>query len=131
MRKKTFNHIVDRLFWYIIYLLPIITFIICLFSTKTVTGDSEFNYVQVLDVDSAISQTFDYLIPIGWENVVSQALATFGEYFNIGTMFSAGSFLNGFFTYYVFVVTFHIVVDVVLFVPKLAHKWIGGLIDED
>lgn len=131
MRKRTFNHIVEKLFWSILYMLPLIIFIICLFLNVNTTGDSEFNHFTNIDVDRVFSQVWETCFPISSDNVVSQAFDSFSIYFNMQNLLGQDSFLNNFFTYYVYVVIFHIVIDVVLFVPKLAHKWIRGLIDED
>lgn len=131
MRKRTFNHILNKLFWHILYILPLIVFIICLTFNVNTSGDSEFNFVKSIDVESAIAQVWEVCLPVSSNNVVSQAFDSISVHFNMQYLFGQDSFLNCFFTYYVYVVIFHILVDVLLFIPKLAHKWIGGFIDEE
>lgn len=131
MRKRTINHILDKIFWYTLYLLPIIVFIICLLSSKSVTGSSEFEYVQALDLEVAMAQTWEVLVPIVEDSAVSTTIESMASYFNLESWLGVDSFFNNFFTYYIYIIIFHLVVDILLFIPKLSHKWIGGFINEE
>lgn len=131
MRKRTFNHIIEKVFWSILYMLPLIIFIICLFLNVNTTGDSEFNHYVTVDVERVFSQVWETCLPISSDNIVSQAFDSVSAHFNMQYLLGQDSFLNNFFTYYVYVVIFHLLVDVLLFIPKFAHKWIGGFINEE
>lgn len=131
MRKRTFNHIIDKVFWSILYMLPLIVFVICLFLNVNTTGESEFNLYTNIDSERVFSQVWESFFIIEPDNIVSQALNDISAYFRMDYLLGSHSFLNNFFTYYIYVVIFHILVDVLLFIPKLAHKWIGGFINEE
>lgn len=109
MRKKTFNHSVDTIFWYLLYLMPLIFMAINFIHNQVVSFDTFFNVLG---------------ITIDTNNIV---------YTSLINLFGIGGILplftdNGIFiylTYFIFVFIMHLAVDFILFVPRLAHKFLN------
>ena len=61
------------------------------------------------------------------DNEISSALySIFGENNGFMPVFSEGSFgcIVGFFSWFISVYLCHLMVDFILFIPRLAHKWL-------
>lgn len=112
MRKRTVTHFFDTLMWYLLYLLPIIVFLVALTS---MTLPDLCAYVSGSPI-SAISETF----------VFKELASLFGSD-GILPMFtgSANVFMLYYATYFVYVMLLHLFVDFLVFIPRLAHKWLS------
>ena len=138
MRKKTIKFGLDNIFWYIIYLLPIIiTVCVCL-------GAFQGDWYQAwydLDADltgqpfrgvlGQVLEDFQFIFDADVDSVnpifaVLCRVFTFrGEQGNILPVFGDISPLLGYIAYFISVYLIHLMVDFVLFIPRLAHKWLN------
>lgn len=115
MRKKTVNHVADTIFWYIIYFLPIIAYLLYLMAEPGTAG-------YIIPLSDFLSESgFIHVV----DNVVYSTLfALFGEGGILPLFSGTGIFI--FFTYYIYVYLLHLVVDFILFIPLLCHKWMNS-----
>ena len=120
MRKRNVNHFFDELFWYIVYLFPVIAFLFCIpnFGTET----------------NALI-TFEYFfesIGLGFvtDNLIISVLRDIFGINGIMPIFSTDAV---FIMVSWFITTFlvHLCVDFILFIPRLTHKWLGKCVSDD
>lgn len=112
MRKKTILYFVDTVFWWTVYALPVILLVIGNnnFSSDTVAGD--------------ILRNFFYLVA---DNpIVTALVGLFGDE-GVLPFFSSSSYIFIILTWFVAANLCHIAVDVILFIPRMAHKFIDIL----
>lgn len=111
MRKKTIKNLFDYVFWYGLYLLPLLLMLVYWFKT----GSASF--INVMS-DAGLS-----------------VLTTNPIYDALNQIFGSGGVLPlftspdviAFCTYFVSVFLVHLAVDFLLFIPRLAHKWMDCL----
>lgn len=138
MRKRTVNCIVKNIFWYTIYLLPII---VALIITLSVTSESFFYWFketyQFQTIDS-LSNLFVFnfdgvlraIIDIDYNPIYSALVSAFATDGGVVPLFSNEStggvaFLR-YFAYFISVYLLHILIDFLLFIPRLCHKWMNS-----
>ena len=111
MRKRSISHFFDTLMWYLLYLLPIIVFLVALTS---MTLPDLCAFVSRSPI-SAIRDTFVF-------SALDKLFGTDG----LLPMFtgSANVFILYYSTYFVYVMLLHLFVDFLVFIPRLAHKWL-------
>lgn len=122
MRKRTVSHVADTIFWYGLYFLPILTYLVYVFAVgqnPSVIVPDDGSGAYVFNFDSFISS----FVPITIDNVVFNALYNIFGDVGIVPLFD-GNPIFIFFTYYVSVYLLHLAVDFILFIPKIAHKWL-------
>lgn len=113
MRKRTVNHLADTIFWYFLYFLPVIAYLLFTFvepgtATAIVDIPTFFNQMGVGFVtDNLIFTSIDGL---------------FGQ--NGILPFWTTQTPTLIFTWFITVYIAHLVVDFLLFIPRLAHKWL-------
>lgn len=114
MRKRTITHFFDTLMWYLLYLLPIIVF---LFALVAMPLPDLCAYVANSPI-SAIKDTFVFQ---GFDSVfgANGLLPMFTGSVNVFLLYYA--------TYFVYVMLLHLFVDFLVFIPRLAHKWMSAL----
>lgn len=108
MRKKTISHIIDCTFWALVALLPLIAYIVILWHSGA-TG---------VDLITTMSRCgFDVVT----DNVIYTGLV---DLFGVsGVMpFFINNNLIAYLSYFIFVEIVHLAVDVLLFIPRFAHK---------
>ena len=112
MRKRTVSHIADTIFWYILYFLPVLAYLLYLIAepsggTTLVAFDNFFSSI-------GLSMVTDNIIV----NSLSDIFGTSG----IMPLFSSDiPFII--FAWFIGVYLIHLCVDFLLFIPRLAHKW--------
>lgn len=117
MRKRTISHVVDCAFWFIVSMLPIVFYVIQPLAYE-LTSVSE-----VLPTFSETMATFG----INDTNYIYVAIMDiFGES-GLMPFFSSGSSVVLFLSYFILIQLLHVFVDFVLFIPRLAHKWLAKL----
>ena len=108
MRKRTQNHLFDNIMWYLIYLLPLICLVLAFASGVT---------------DLTISGLMSQLgLQVLTDNVIYTNLVGI---FGTGGVFPLFDNLEilSYLTYFISVFIIHLFVDFLLFIPRLAHKW--------
>lgn len=112
MRKKTILYFVDTVFWWTVYALPVVILLIC----------SNNSFGEALS--GSLLRNF---FCITQNNPIFTALV--GLFGNGGILpfFSSGSYIFVILTWFVAANLCHIAVDVLLFIPRMAHKFIDIL----
>lgn len=121
MRKKTVNHLADTIFWYILYFLPVICYLIYMLNEP---GQGNISVVNM--------ETFFTSIGLGFvaDNVI---VSTLTSIFGVGGVFPIFSTNTPFiiFTWFIGVYITHLAVDFILFIPRLAHKFMNKFTQGD
>ena len=110
MRKRTIKRLADTIFWYALYFLPILILIL----------------MSIHNPISSVSSVIDTLgLNILTDNII---FTTLSDIFGVNGIlpFFQNNDLLIFFTYYISVFTIHLLVDIILFIPKVAHKWLNS-----
>ena len=115
MRKRTINHFAETIFWNILYFVPILAFLILTYTQGALTLGSVFSSIGLNIAENSIAFT-----------TLSQIFGVDG----ILPLFASTDVLV-FLTYYVNVFIAHIFVDFILFIPKLAKKWLNKFTQGD
>ena len=107
--KKNYGKMLDHYFWFIVMLLPVILFVVTRYNNPTASQDF-FAFVNTFS-------PFTFV-----QDFIDQATQT-----GTGQTFALSSYLA-----YVFGVELcHIFYDVLVFIPRLAHKWISKAVQND
>ena len=109
MRKRNIKCLFDTFFWYLVYMLPVIVMLFCTFRTGQPIAMS--TVLSDLHLDFAVNST-----------VVDFLMDLFGTG-GVVPLFANPDMLL-FLSYFVTMIMLHCVVDVVAFIPRLAHSWI-------
>lgn len=125
--KKTtsrFAFKLDKFFWFVISFFPLFSWLIYLFSSSSCTT-SPLTFYAWLD------QYFGFMGQIQKSVIYS----TFYQIFSITSVTSLfpalSTSLMAFFTYLVTIEIVHVVYDIIIFIPRLAHKWISKAVQDD
>lgn len=116
MRSKTLKDIFDDLFWYSLYMLPLI----CLCFVVCRTG-------EFIGLSTALTSLGLGLL------VDNPILSTISQIFGSGGIlpFFVSSDILVYVSYFICVFIVHLLVDFVLFIPRLCHKWTKKLYQGD
>ena len=119
-----FSHKLDKIFWFIISFFPLFSWLVYLFSFSSYTASPLTFYAW-------LEQNFAFLGQVSQSAIYS----TFYRLFSItsvDSLFPAlSTSLMAFFTYLVTVEIVHALYDVIVFIPRLAHKWISKAVQDD
>lgn len=112
MRKKTISNLADTIFWYILYILPVILYAL--------------SWINRMQEPLAMQAFFDFVgIDVSNTIVFSTLTELFGSSGIMPLFASNVPFV--FLTWFVDMVIVHLIVDFLLFIPRLAHKWMSGV----
>ena len=118
-----FAHKIDKIFWFLLTLLPIILYAIYLFSNKA---------TSYLDFSKFLQTIFNYDYPSGISNnpifKVLSALFSFGDSGVFPILPYSFLYL---FAYMATIEVIHVAFDIIIFIPRLAHKWISKAVQDD
>lgn len=106
MRKKNMSHLFDNVLWYMAYLLPLFAFLTLLWRTDGVTLATAMSSCG-LDI---FSQGFIY-----------DGLTSLFGADGVMPLFASPDIL-AYGSYFISVFLMHLAVDVLLFIPRFAHK---------
>lgn len=111
------NHLADNIFWYIIYLLPVIAFLFYVISRRGTDLQSFSEFLQ------------QFNIPLVGD-VVQESLN--GIFSADGVLPLGGAVtMLPVFSWYITAMIVHLSVDFLLFIPRLAHKWMEKFCNGD
>lgn len=122
--KNRFSYKLDKVFWWIVALLPIFCYILYVGfgDVKTATGSlytlPDFFVTYVLN-----GYAFG-------DNVVWTTLYKIFGSNGVFPIFMSDSSLY-IFNWFIWVELFHVFFDVIVFIPRLAHKWISKAVQDD
>lgn len=111
MKKDKVLDILDNVFWYIIYMLPVVAYLISICGN----GDSSITIVQYFDQFFALSD----------DNMILSSLQSIFGSDGVFQIFDNSSYVFRLLTYFVSCFIFHIAIDFLLFIPRLCHKWMS------
>lgn len=117
MRKRTIKTVADTIFWYALYFLPVLAYLLFMVSSKDGTTD----WMDFIYLDSFLSRfgEMDLTNPVG-----DALYYMFDGADGLIPIFHDMS-IYFIFTWYVFVYLIHLMVDFILFIPRLAHNWMN------
>lgn len=117
MRKRTIVNLVDHIFWLAVALMPLLLYALQ-FLAYELTSPSDvlptfYTYMQDYGVSTnAITYT-----------VLNDIFGSAG----VLPLFQDNSVVLLFLSYFCTVEIVHLAVDFILFIPRLAHKWMGDI----
>lgn len=126
MRKRNCAKLFDNIFWYTLYLLPVILLIGYYFSIYHDTGAPPDLITVVLSFFGGVDGV---LAPSIITNNLIEMLYFFYEGIQVGNGIELFAILC--MGYFVLVYLFHLFVDFLLFIPRLAHKWMNDFTQGD
>lgn len=119
-----FSYKLDKIFWFIISFIPLFSWLVYLFSFSSYTA-SPLTFLAWLD------QYFGFLGQIS-QSVIYSTLYQIFSITSVSSLFpSLPVSLMAFFTYLITVEIIHVIYDVIVFIPRLAHKWISKAVQDD
>ena len=124
MRKKNFISYCDTVFWYLIYFLPLIFFLCYLFVLKADFSTTFSSFMtDYCPLSNPIFQLLNSVLGIFSysDNGTTSTLTLFGN--NSGIVL--------YLAYCATVSLSHVFFDVIVFIPRLAHKWLGKSTQQD
>lgn len=134
MRKRNVEHTCKTLFWWFIYLLPLLLFVVATFKYL----GSEVWWSWFLDVDgdfTSVPFMIDFLdlmtYFIGEGNVIHSALIDVCSFMAIRVNNHYSYALLLYLSYFISMFIVHLFVDFLLFIPRLAHKWMSAFTHTD
>lgn len=129
MRKRNIKTVADTIFWYALYFLPIIVCLVTLCNRSDVFWQNNVDYV---DFGAWFEYFIEMFMPFGVNNPVYMALVdVFGQN-GVIPVFGEGSMsILLFFTWFVNVYLAHLMVDFILFIPRIAHKWMKNCTEQE
>lgn len=119
MRKRTVKCLADTIFWYVLYFLPVISYLLFVFCHPgSIATVAPVNFVDFID-----SVGFSVLTE---GNIVYTSLL---EVFGTGGImpFMDMPAVYQILCWYVTVFIMHLFIDFLLFLPRLAHKWLDSI----
>lgn len=135
MRKKTVNHLADTIFWYLLYFLPIMISILSSITSLSAEGFWSFwleeqDYTS-LPFSSVIIHVINGAGMFAQGPVYDTLVAIFDGVDGIFPVLGADGFLIQYMNYFVTVYLMHLMVDFILFIPRLCHKWMKSFTQGD
>lgn len=126
--KKTgntrFSYKLDKIFWFVISFLPLFSWLVYLFSFSSYTASPLTFYAW-------LEQNFGFLGQISQSTIYSTLYQIF-SITSVTSLFPAlSTSLLAYFTYLITVEIVHVLYDVMVFIPRLAHKWISKAVQDD
>lgn len=129
MRTKSisntrFSHKLDKIFWFIVSFLPVFSWLIYL-----------YGYVHLnIDPGTSIIRFSNWL----QSNFLIVSFNSNPFYSVLSQIFGSGGFFPlldtnalSFFVWFLTIEVVHICFDVIVFIPRLAHKWISKAVQND
>lgn len=124
--KNRFAYKLDKIFWWIVGLFPLITYMIfCVVQIGTRKDTSWISFYDFLG--NYLGLFFAEGNPF-----MSVLDSVFGSTSSIFPIFRQGA--GGVLFYFVYVINievFHVLFDILVFIPRLAHKWISKAVQDD
>ena len=130
MKKKTCLILIDRIFWAIILLLPILYWLFTPIGYSigggTALSGLSGNSINMVGFSDVLGN-----FGISTSSFIYGVLNdTFGEN-GVVPFFSSNSALILYFTYFISIEILHLLVDFLVFIPRLSHKWLNYLTRAD
>lgn len=109
MKKNNVLDILDNVFWYIIYLLPLVAYLISICGH----GDNTLTIIEYFN---------DFFSLSGSNMILTTLLDIFGSD-GVFSILDDSSYVFSIVSYFVTCFLIHLAIDVLLFIPRLCHYW--------
>lgn len=119
-----YSYKLDKIFWFIISFFPLFSWLLYLFSFSSYTNSPLTFYAW-------LEQNFAFMGQVSKSPIYSTLYQIF-SITSVSSLFPVlSTSLMAFFTYLITVEIVHVVYDVIVFIPRLAHKWISKAVQDD
>ena len=118
MRKRNLDKLFDNIFWYAIYLMPLFV-ILAVYACPAIIN-LPFDEYTIFDIAEKVFVVFGCD-----EGIIYDFLSTCVEYI---TGYARTSYLVCMCNYFIIAVCLHLIVDFVLFIPRIAHKYMDKFV---
>ena len=108
MRKRNVSSFFDILFWFLVYSLPVIAILLCVYNGSVISMSS---LLSSLGIDCT-------------SNIIYTTLVDLFGVDGVFPMFANNSIFE-FASYFVLVNILHLIVDVLLFIPRICHDFMN------
>ena len=113
----------DKIFWFLIAFLPIILYTVYLFANRSGT---------LLGFEKFLQTLFNYDYPTGLSaNPIFKVLFALFSFSDTSAFAVLPYSLLYLLTYMASIEVIHVCFDVIVFIPRLAHKWISKAVQND
>lgn len=119
-----FSHKLDKIFWFIISFLPVLSWLFYLYGYVHLNTDPSTSIIRF----SNWLQSNFLLVDFNsnpFYSVLSRIFGSSGAY----PLFDANAL--SIFVWFLTIEVVHVCFDVVVFIPRLAHKWISKAVQDD
>lgn len=116
MREKTQKNLFDNIMWYGLYLLPLLLWLLVSYQTG-----------EFVTLSTAMSSMG---LEIFTDNQILTTLSDIFATTGILPLFASADIIL-YMSYFISVFLIHLFVDFILFIPRLAHKWLNKLYGGD
>ena len=119
-----YSYKLDKIFWFVVSFFPLFSWLLYLFSFSSYTASPLTFYAW-------LEQNFGFMQEIS-RGVIYSTLYQIFSITSVTSLFPAlSTSLLAFFAYLVTVEIVHVLYDVIVFIPRLAHKWISKAVQDD
>lgn len=119
-----FSYKLDKIFWFIISFFPLFSWLLYLFSFSSYTASPLTFYAW-------LEKNFAFLGQVS-HSIIYSTLYQIFSITSVSSLFPVlSTSLMAFFTYLITVEIVHVIYDVMVFIPRLAHKWISKAVQDD
>lgn len=112
MRKRNFSFVLDKLFWSFVMVLPLLIWLLVIVRTGQLSS--------LVDV-----MTNTHLLPLMDNSIFTTLTDVFGSTGVVPLIQNPDILL--YFSYFIGVTLIHLLVDFVLFIPRVAMNWLDNL----
>lgn len=117
MRQRTIKNIADRLFWLVVALLPVLIYLGTFLSYRFASVSETLPSFAEFMANFGVSQT----------SIVFTSMSDLFGADGILPLFANNNAILLYMAYFVSVEIVHLAVDFLVFIPRLAHKWMEKL----
>ena len=119
-----FSYKLDKIFWFVVSFFPLFSWLVYLFSFSGYAASPLTFYAW-------LEQNFGFMNQIQ-NSVIYSTLYQIFSITSVSSLFPVlSTSLMAFFTYLITVEIIHVIYDVIVFIPRLAHKWISKAVQDD
>lgn len=137
MRKRNVSHIADTVFWYAVYMFPLIISVVLSFGA--LSGWTFNDWIDIynawglgdFDITNVLNGVLYQLGFLGDGIIFNTLRDIFGYDGILPLVFNNGDTFFAYFSYFITCYLIHLCVDFILFIPRIAHKWLKKATEED
>ena len=112
MRQRTVNNLADTIFWYLLYFLPVLAYL--LYTLAEGTSNS------VISLSAFFTEIG---LGIFTDNIIYTSISSIFGSSGVFPLFTNDTLIC-ILTWFVSVFICHLLIDFILFIPRICHKWL-------